>query len=166
MCVCVCVFSRPGLNVTILPVVTKALPISSRFAPYEFLSRCKFSTLTTHRPMVEFYLLTFSRFSLRKKEHKFCFDKNRTHDFRTINSRCAGYLLDHSGDEAYSLYLSLKPHVFPRGHRPPSLADLSHTPHPVLRESCASTQNLHLKLPMTMRVVGCVVVASTAIVAK
>ena len=47
--------------------------------------------------MVEFYLLAFPRFSLRKKEHKFYFFKNRTHDFRT--SRCAGYLLDHSGDK-------------------------------------------------------------------
>ena len=34
-----------------------------------FLSRCKFSTLTTRQPMVEFYLLTFPRFPLRKKEH-------------------------------------------------------------------------------------------------
>ena len=31
-----------------------------------FLSRCKFSTLTTRQPMVEFYLLTFPRFSLQK----------------------------------------------------------------------------------------------------
>ena len=59
-----------------------------------FLSRCKFSTLTTRQPMVEFYLLTFPRFPLRKKEHKSYFGKNRTHDFRT--SRCADYLLDHS----------------------------------------------------------------------
>ena len=57
-----------------------------------FLSRCKFSTLTTRQPMVEFYLLTFPRFPLRKKEHKSYFGKNRTHDFRT--SRCAAYLLD------------------------------------------------------------------------
>ena len=62
-----------------------------------FLSRCKFSTLTTRQPMVEFYLLTFPRFPLRKKEHKSYFGKNRTHDFRT--SRCAAYLQDHSGDE-------------------------------------------------------------------
>ena len=61
-----------------------------------FLSRCKFGTLTTRQPMVEFYLLTFPRFPLRKKEHKSYFGKNRTHDFRT--SRCAAYLLDHSGD--------------------------------------------------------------------
>ena len=61
-----------------------------------FLSRCNFSTLTTRQPMVEFYLLTFPRFPLRKKEHKSYFGKNRTHDFRT--SRCAAYLLDHSGD--------------------------------------------------------------------
>ena len=62
-----------------------------------FLSRCKFSTLTTRQPLVEFYLLTFPRFPLRKKEHKSYFGKNRTHDFRT--SRCAAYLLDHSCDE-------------------------------------------------------------------
>ena len=85
------------LIITILPVVTKDLPISPRFTPYIFLSRCKFSTLTTRQPMVEFYLLTFPRFPLRKKEHKSYFGKNRTHDFRT--SRCAAYLLDHSGDE-------------------------------------------------------------------
>ena len=65
-----------------------------------FLSRCKFSTLTTRQPMVEFYILTFPRFPLRKKEHKSYFGKNRTHDFRT--SRCAAYLLDHSGDERYA----------------------------------------------------------------
>ena len=64
-----------------------------------FLSRSKFSTLTTRQPMVEFYLLTFPRFPLRKKEHKSYFGKNRTHDFRT--SRCAAYLLDHSGDELH-----------------------------------------------------------------
>ena len=85
------------LIITILPVVIKDLPISPRFTPYNFLSRCKFSTLTTRQPMVEFYLLTFPRFPLRKKEHKSYFGMNRTHDFRT--SRCAGYLLDHSGDE-------------------------------------------------------------------
>ena len=51
--------------------------------------------------MVEFYLLTFPRFPLRKKEHKSYFGKNRTHDFRT--SRCAAYLLDHSGDERHNV---------------------------------------------------------------
>ena len=83
-----------GLNVTILPVVTKDLPVSPRFTPYDYLSQCKFSALTTCQPMVEFYLLVFSHFSLllRKKKHEFWFDKNRTHDFCT--SRCAGYLLD------------------------------------------------------------------------
>ena len=44
------------LIITILPVVTKDLPISPRFTPYEFLSRCKFSNLTARQPMVEFYL--------------------------------------------------------------------------------------------------------------
>ena len=42
------------------------------------------------------YSRTFPRFPLRKKEHKSYFGKNRTHVFRT--SRCAAYLLDHSGD--------------------------------------------------------------------
>ena len=80
------------LIITILPVVTNDFPISPRFTPYDFLSRCKFSNPTTRQPMVEFYLLTFPRFP-----HKSYFGKNRTHDFRT--SRCAGYLLDHSGDK-------------------------------------------------------------------
>ena len=100
---------------TILSVVTKDLPVSPRFTPYDFLSRCKFSTFTTRQPTVEFYLLTFPRFPLRKKEHnrhseglgafrfffkhKSYFGKNRTHDFRT--SRCAGYLLDHSRRPAF-----------------------------------------------------------------
>ena len=56
--------------ITILPVVTKDLLIPPRFTPYDFLSRCKFSILTTRQPMVEFYLLRFPRFPLRKKEHK------------------------------------------------------------------------------------------------
>ena len=56
-----------GLNITILPVATKDLPFCPRFTPYNFLSRCKFRTLTTRQPMVEFYLLTFPRFPLRKK---------------------------------------------------------------------------------------------------
>ena len=81
------------LIITIGPVVPKDLPIFPRFTPYEFLSRYKFSNLTTPQPMVEFYLLTFPRFPLRKKKHKSCFVKNRTHGFRTT-SRCAGCLLE------------------------------------------------------------------------
>ena len=83
--------------ITTLPVVTKDLPISPRFTPYNFLSRCKFSNLTTRQQMVEFYLLTIPRFQLQKKEHKSYFGKNRSHDFRT--SGCTDYLLDHTGDE-------------------------------------------------------------------
>ena len=75
--------------------------LSPVHALHFFLSRCKFSTLTTRQPMVEFYLLTFPRFPLRKKEHKSYFRKNRTHDFRT--SRCAAYLLYHTGDESYAV---------------------------------------------------------------
>ena len=94
------------LIITIPPVVTKDLPISPRFRPYDFLSRCKLGTLTTRQPMVGFYLITFPRFPLRKKEHKSYFGKNRTHDLRT--SRCAGYLLDHSGDECTAFVKSSK----------------------------------------------------------
>ena len=62
---------------------------------------CAEQFMMASHPMVEFYLLTFPRFPVRKKEHKSYFGKNRTHDFRTINSSCAGYLLDHSGDEQF-----------------------------------------------------------------
>ena len=55
------------------------------------------STVHLSSSAVDFYLLAFPRFSLRKKEHKFYFFKNRVPNFRT--SRCAGYLLDHSGDK-------------------------------------------------------------------
>ena len=45
-----------------------------------------------NQSMLEFYLLTFPRFPLRKKEHKSYFvGKNRTHDFRTLTGVCAGY---------------------------------------------------------------------------
>ena len=43
---------------TILPVVTKDLPISPRCTLFDYLSRCKFSNLTTRQPMVEFHSLT------------------------------------------------------------------------------------------------------------
>ena len=87
-----------GLNVAILPVVTKDLPSSipgSR--PTNFYRDATSALFTTRQPMIEFDLLAFPRFPLRKKEQKSYFGKNRTHDFRS--SRCAGHLLDHSGDE-------------------------------------------------------------------
>ena len=96
-----------ALNAAILPVVTKDLPISPRFTPCEFLSRCKFRTLTTRQPMVEFNLLAYSRFLSATEEIKNTNygDRNRTHDFRT--NRCACYLpstrLDHSGEEGDAL---------------------------------------------------------------
>ena len=43
-----------------------------RFSLFEFLPRCKFSTLTTRQPIVEFNLLKFSRFPLRSPEEKHC----------------------------------------------------------------------------------------------
>ena len=62
---------------------------------------------------LNFYLLTFPRFPLRKKEHKSYFSKNRTYDFRT--SRCAGYLLDHSGDERLESFFLPKHLIFYTG---------------------------------------------------
>ena len=55
------------LIITILPVVTKDLPISPRFTPYDFLSRCKFSTLTTHHQWLNF---TYSRSHAFRHERK------------------------------------------------------------------------------------------------
>ena len=73
---------------------------------------------SARQPMVEFYLLTFPRFPLRKKEHKSYKGKNRTHDFRT--SRCAVYLLDHSGDELQlqkGIMWPISVATFPRGRQ-------------------------------------------------
>ena len=56
------------LIITILSVVTKDLPISPRFTPYDFLSRCKFSTRTTRQPIVEFYL----------RSHAFRYERKNT----------------------------------------------------------------------------------------
>ena len=78
------------LIITILPVVPKDLPISPRFTPYDFLSRCKFGTLQLVNQWLNF---TYSRSHAFRYERKNInpAGKNRTHDFRT--SRCAGYLL-------------------------------------------------------------------------
>ena len=91
-----------GLIITILPVVTKVLPISPRFTPYNFFiamqvqhsynSSTNGCILLTHVPTLSV-----------TKEHKSYFGKNRTHDFRT--SRCAAYLLDHSGDDYTHIYI-------------------------------------------------------------
>ena len=64
-----------GLNVAILPVVTKDLPISPRFTPNAFLSRCMLSTLTTRRPMVELY----------SRSHAFRHGKKNTKDYNNIS---------------------------------------------------------------------------------
>ena len=59
------------LIITILPMATKDLPISPRFTPYDFLSRCKVGTLTTRQPMVEFYFY-YSR------SHAFRYERKNT----------------------------------------------------------------------------------------
>ena len=59
-----------GADVAVLPFVTEDLPISPRFTPYECLSRCKFSTLSTRQPIVEVLLthvLTLSATDTRMK---------------------------------------------------------------------------------------------------
>ena len=58
------------LMITILPVVTKDLPISPRFTPYNFFIAMQVRHSYNSSTNVEFYLLTFPRFPLRKKEHK------------------------------------------------------------------------------------------------
>ena len=98
--------------ITILPVVTKDLHISPRFTPYNFLSRCKFSTLTTRQPMVEFLLTHVPTLSVTEERTQILlwFGKNRTQDFRTPPAGpgccCAGFLLeDHSGDEHNNVWI-------------------------------------------------------------
>ena len=75
---------------------------------YDFFVQCKFSILTTCQLMVEFYLLTFSRFPVRKKEHNFLFSQLTTSAL--LLGECS-YLLDHSSDEGISSQ--------PRRFRPP-----------------------------------------------
>ena len=84
--------SKPmGLRViTVLPVVTKYLPVSSRCTTYDFLSRCKFSTLTTRQPVDEHSRSHAFRYGRKIKNLG---DKKRTHNIRT--SRRAGYILDY-----------------------------------------------------------------------
>ena len=90
------------LIITILPVVTKDLPISTPVHALQFFYRDASSALLQ---LVNQWLnFTHSRSHAfryeRKNTNTTLFGKNRTHDFRT--SRCADYLLDHSGD--YILY--------------------------------------------------------------
>ena len=89
-------FKTMGLNVVILPVVTKDLPSFPRFTPNEFLSRCKFSSLTTHQLMVEFYLTHVLPLSSTEEIIEL-----------TTSALLAGvqvtyYLVDHSGDEVHA----------------------------------------------------------------
>ena len=88
------------LIISILPVVTKDLPISPRFTPMIFYRDASSALLQLVNQWLNF-TYTFPRLPLQKKEHKSYFGKNWTHDFRT--TRCAGYLLDHSGVELTSV---------------------------------------------------------------
>ena len=90
------------LIITILPVVTKDLPISPRFTPYNFYRYASSALLQLANQWLNF---TYSRSHAfryeRKNTNPTLFGKNRIHDFRT--NRCAGCLLDHSGDEVYTV---------------------------------------------------------------
>ena len=79
------------LIITILPVVTKYLPISPRFTPY--------STLTTRQPMVEFYLLTSPRFPLRKKNINPTLVRIELTTSALAGVQVTYYYVDHTGDE-------------------------------------------------------------------
>ena len=57
------------LIINILPVVTKDLSISPRFTPYDFLSRCKFSTLQLVNQWLNY---TYSR------SHAFRYERKNT----------------------------------------------------------------------------------------
>ena len=64
--------------------------------------------------MVECYLLTHFTLSATDVRIKILLlDKDRTPDFRT--SRCAGYLLDHSGDETRNQYVGSRHERSERG---------------------------------------------------
>ena len=69
--------------ITILPVVTKDLPISPRFTLTIFYRDASSALLQLVNQWLNF---TYSRSHafrfLRKKEHKSYFGKNRTNDFR------------------------------------------------------------------------------------
>ena len=90
-----------GLNTTILPVVTNGLPISLRFTPYKFYRDASSALLQLVNQWLNFTYSLANAFRYGRKNTT-SGDKNRTHDFR-ITSRCAGYLLDHSGHEIFMM---------------------------------------------------------------
>ena len=73
----------------LMPVVTKDLPISPRFTPYNFYRDANQAILQLVNQWFEFYLLTLLRYPRYGRKNTNSAGKNRTHNFRT--SRCAGY---------------------------------------------------------------------------
>ena len=59
------------LIITILPVVTKDLPISPRFTPYDFFiaMQVQHSYNSSTNEWLNFYLLTFPRFPLYERRN-------------------------------------------------------------------------------------------------
>ena len=81
------------LIITILPVVTKDLPISPRFTPVTIFFRDASSALL----QLVNQGLDFTYYS---RSDAFRYGRKNTNPTLVrIELRCAGYLLDHSGDE-------------------------------------------------------------------
>ena len=78
-------YCNVAVTILLMSVVTKDLPISPRFSPYDFLSRCKFSTLTTRQPINGWILLTTTRVLTLAIIKKLVFDKKES------NSRLPHY---------------------------------------------------------------------------
>ena len=105
------------LIITILPVVTKDFPISPRSRLTNFYRDASSAILQL---VNQWLIFTYSRSHAfrygRRKNTKSYFGKNRTHDFRT--SRCAGYLLDHSGEySGKKRHISKEKKKKKKGHR-------------------------------------------------
>ena len=87
------------LTITILPVVTKDISISPRFTPYDFLSRCKFSTLTTRQPTwLNFTYLSSHHFRYGRKNTNFTLIRIGLTTSALLAGVQVTYLLDHSGE--------------------------------------------------------------------
>ena len=86
-----------GLNVIILPVVTKALLICPGARLTNFYRDASSALLQLVKEWLNFTYSRLYAFRLGSQNKNTALDKNRTYDSRSRKSR--GYLLNHSGDE-------------------------------------------------------------------
>ena len=61
---------QPNLNVAILSVVTKDLPISPQFTPYEVLSPSKFDSITTRQLLLSNFTYSLHVLTLSATEER------------------------------------------------------------------------------------------------